>query len=74
MAISAKNSLKNVHGFSPNQLVFGSNPSFPNVMNKAPPALGGKLPTKLLLKTLMPCMLQDKLSFKASLLRNYRKP
>ena len=41
-AISAKNSFKNVRGFSPNQLVFGSYPNFPNAMNNAPPALEGK--------------------------------
>ena len=40
--ISAKSSVKNVHGFSPNQLVFGSNHNFPNVISNAPPALKGK--------------------------------
>ena len=36
-ALSAKNSLTNVSGFSPNQLVFGRNPSYPCVLdNKAP--------------------------------------
>lgn len=29
--ITAKTSFKNVNGYSPNQLVFGRNPSFPNV-------------------------------------------
>ena len=37
-AICAKNSLLNVHGFSPNQLVFGMNPNFPNVHTDKPPA------------------------------------
>ena len=41
-AVSAKNSLKNVHRFSPNQFVIGSNPNFSNVINNAPPALEGK--------------------------------
>ena len=41
-AISAKNSLKNVHGFSPNQLVFGCNPNYPNIETDSPPALEGK--------------------------------
>ena len=36
-ALSAKNSLMNVSGFSPNQLVFGKNPNFPCILeNKAP--------------------------------------
>ena len=34
-----KNSLQNVYGYSPNQLVFGKNPSFPTVLNNDPPAL-----------------------------------
>jgi hypothetical protein len=36
-AVSAKNSLANVYGFSPNVLVFGRNPNFPNAfINKLP--------------------------------------
>ena len=31
--LSAKNSLLNSHGYSPNQLVFGYNPNFPSVLN-----------------------------------------
>ena len=38
-ANSAKNSLKSVHGFSSNQLLFGHNPNFPNVLDNKPPAL-----------------------------------
>ena len=38
-AISARNSLANNSGFSPNQLVFGRNPCFPNVFTDKPPAL-----------------------------------
>ena len=38
-AVSAKNSLQNVYGYSPNQLVIGKNPSFPTVLNNDPPAL-----------------------------------
>ena len=37
LAVSAKNSLKNVHGFSPNQLVFGLNPNLPNNMDSKLP-------------------------------------
>ena len=40
-AVSAKNTLNTVHGFSPNQLVFGKNPSLPSVALNKPPALEG---------------------------------
>ena len=40
-AVSAKNSLRNVHGYSPNQLVFGKNPNFPNIIDNEVPALEG---------------------------------
>ena len=36
--INAKNSLTNIHGFSPYQLVFGRNPRLPNVLCNRPPA------------------------------------
>ena len=38
-AVSAKNSLRNVNGHSPNQLVFGRNPNFPNVLDNKLPAM-----------------------------------
>ena len=38
-SISARNSLSNHSGFSPNQLVFGFNPCLPNVMRDRLPAL-----------------------------------
>ena len=37
--INAKNSLHNVHGFSPFQLVFGKNPRIPGILVDRPPAL-----------------------------------
>ena len=37
--ISAHNSLRNVHGFTPFQLVFGRNPTIPILQNAKPPAL-----------------------------------
>ena len=37
-SLHAKNSLSNVHGFSPFQLTFGYNPQLPGVMNNKPPA------------------------------------
>ena len=36
--INAKNSLANVHGFSPFQLVFGQNPNLPSTFSDKPPA------------------------------------
>ena len=41
-SINAKNSLHNVYGFSPAQLVFGRNPNIPTVFNSKPPALEGR--------------------------------
>ena len=38
-AVSARNSLLNNFGFSPNQLVFGYNPGYPTLDNSEPPAL-----------------------------------
>lgn len=38
-AVCARNALHNFSGFCPNQLVFGRNPSFPNVFDSKPPAL-----------------------------------
>ena len=38
-AVSAKNTLQNIHGFSPAQLVFGYTPILPSVQINKPPAL-----------------------------------
>ena len=40
-SVNAKNSLHNVHGFSPYQMVFGQNPNLPLSLNSKPPALEG---------------------------------
>ena len=37
-AVSAKNSLQNVYGYSPNQLVLGRNVNLPSVVEDLPPA------------------------------------
>ena len=37
--VNSKNSLQNVHGFSPYQLVFGQNPVLPSPFSNRPPAL-----------------------------------
>ena len=38
-AVNAKNSLSMVYGWSPYQLVYGSNPNLPGVLTDKPPAL-----------------------------------
>ena len=48
-AIAAKNALKNEHGFSPNQLVFGKNPNFPVVEENRPPAMEGRSSSKIVM-------------------------
>ena len=51
-AINAKNSLQMVHGWSPYQLVFGSNPNLPSVLIDKPPALGGSTISEMFAKHL----------------------
>ena len=46
-SVSAKNASHNVHGFCPNQLVFGKNPNFPAVESNKPPALEGKTASEI---------------------------
>ena len=46
-AVSAKNSLENHYGFSPNQLVFGRNPNYPSLLYDDLPALEKSSPSKL---------------------------
>ena len=43
----AKNSLQNVYGYSPHQLVFGCNPNLPNIMTNGLPALEGKTQSEI---------------------------
>ena len=38
-AVNAKNSLHNCYGYSPNQLVFGHNPSLPSILTNELPAM-----------------------------------
>lgn len=45
-AVHAKNSLINISGFSPYQLVFGTNPNVPGVTSSNLPALEGKSPSE----------------------------
>ena len=52
-AISAKNSLQNVHGFSPFQLALGQNPKLPTVISDNPQRLSGsECASKMLLENL----------------------
>ena len=46
--INAKNSLQNVHGYSPYQLVFGKNPRLPGILTDKPPAMGDVTSTKII--------------------------
>ena len=46
-AVSAKNSLKNVNGFSPNQLVFGKNRNYPNTFDDFLPALENRASSQI---------------------------
>ncbi|VDI55042.1 integrin-linked kinase-associated serine/threonine phosphatase 2C [Mytilus galloprovincialis] len=41
-AVNAKNSLVNVYGYSPYQIVFGRNPNLPSTLVNKPPALEGE--------------------------------
>ena len=47
-SLSAKNALKNVYGFSPNQLVFGHNPNLPSVIDNDIPAQSGITSSQLI--------------------------
>ena len=51
-ALSAKNSLSNVYGYSSYQLVFGKNPRLPCVINDPPPAWEILPQSKALVKNL----------------------
>ena len=51
-AVNAKNSLHNVYGYSPNQLVFGRNSNLPSVINDKPPALEGTTSSEVVAKNL----------------------
>ncbi|XP_063676591.1 uncharacterized protein LOC134812913 [Bolinopsis microptera] len=46
-AVHAKNTLINIHGFSPYQLVFGTNPNIPGVTSSNLPALEGTTPSQI---------------------------
>ena len=52
-ACTAKNSLSNVYGFSPFQIVFGKNPRLPSILNDPPPAWEIKPMSKTLLQNLI---------------------
>ena len=51
-AVSAKNTLSSVNGYSPNQLVFGKNPNMPSVLVNKPPALEGVSTSEYVANTL----------------------
>ena len=47
-AVNAKNTLANVFGYSPHQLVFGKNPSLPGVLTDKLPALEGTTSSQII--------------------------
>ena len=51
-AVSSKNASANVHGYSPNQLVFGYNPNFPFVLSNKLPAMESKTSFEIVLEHL----------------------
>ena len=51
-AVSAKNTLHNASGYSPNQLVFGKNPNLPTVINDHLPGLEGVSTSKIVAENL----------------------
>lgn len=51
-AISAKNSLANYNGYSPNQLLFGKNPNIPCILTNKPPAMESKTTSQVVAKNL----------------------
>ena len=52
LAIQAKNSLANVHGFSPAQLALGKNPQLPCVLHNDPPANESVDSSEIIMETL----------------------
>ena len=50
----AKNSMQNVYGYSPHQLVFGFNPNLPNIMTNGLPAWEGKTQSEIFAMHYMP--------------------
>ena len=69
--INAKNSLSNVHGFSPYQLVFVMNPRLPNVLSNRPPALEGLSESKIVASNLRSMHKASKAFIKSEVLRKY---
>lgn len=51
-SVSARNALSTYSGFSPNQLVFGYNPAFPNFANDKIPALSNNTHSEIVAKNL----------------------
>ena len=51
-SVSAKNSLANINGYSPYQLVFGKNPNFPSILHDKLPALEEHCESEVMRKNL----------------------
>ena len=67
-AVSARNALSNSLGFSPNQLVFGFNPVFPNIYSNKPPANESPSVSKMVIDNLsaMQCAREEFLKKESS--------
>ena len=69
-AVSAKKLLQNVYGYSPNQSVFGKNPSFPTVLNNDPPAIESSTASEVVPEHLMHYMQLEKITLLVNLVKN----
>ena len=67
--LNVKNSLANVHEFSPFQLVFGQNPKLPSIFNDKASVLHPRIPTKSYLSILLLYTRPKKLLFPVKMLR-----
>ena len=52
LAVSSKNAVADVHGYSTNQLVFGYNPNFPSILKSDMPAMESKTSSEIVLEHL----------------------
>lgn len=68
-ALMAKNTMQNVHSYSPHQLVFGQNPNLPCLTDK-PPTLEGTTKSEWVAKHISACMHREKLFQKHNVQKN----
>ena len=66
MGSAGRNSVKNVNGFSPNQLVFRENTNFPTALNSKLPALVGLPSSRAVANSINAMILPGKPLFKVN--------